>query len=141
MTREMVRLPSHEAAKSQAASGLKPLAARVEQLYRDAGLAPPRPAETEVTLKVAAAELEPTLELLQRAGALVRIKDLWFHRGAVDALRARLVAFLGEHGQITPQEWKELVGATRKFTIPLAEYFDAEKVTLRIGDVRKLRQR
>jgi len=31
------------------------------------------------------------------------------------------------------------VGQSRKFTIPLAEYFDKEKVTLRIGDVRKLR--
>jgi selenocysteine-specific elongation factor len=33
------------------------------------------------------------------------------------------------------------VGATRKFAIPLAEYFDAEKVTLRVGDLRKLRGR
>ena len=43
-------------------------------------------------------------------------------------------------GQITAQEWKELVGATRKFTIPLAEHFDAEKVTLRVGEIRKLRR-
>ena len=41
--------------------------------------------------------------------------------------------------QITPQEWKELVGASRKFTIPLAEHFDAEKLTMRVGEVRKLR--
>jgi selenocysteine-specific elongation factor len=31
------------------------------------------------------------------------------------------------------------VGATRKHVIPLAEYFDREKVTLRVGEKRVLR--
>ena len=64
-----------------------------------------------------------------------------FHKDAVDGLRQKLVAFLVEKTQITPQEWKELVGSTRKFAIPLAEHFDAEKLTLRIGDLRKLRSK
>jgi selenocysteine-specific elongation factor len=68
------------------------------------------------------------------------MKDLVFHHQPLSALRERLRAFLVDKGQITPQEWKELVGATRKFAIPLAEYFDAEKVTLRVGDLRKLRR-
>ena len=50
-----------------------------------------------------------------------------------------LVAHLDDKGQITPAEWKGLTGASRKFSIPLAEYFDAQKVTLRVGDIRKLR--
>jgi selenocysteine-specific elongation factor len=29
--------------------------------------------------------------------------------------------------------------ASRKYTIPLLEYFDTQKVTIRIGDVRRLR--
>ena len=44
-----------------------------------------------------------------------------------------------EHKTIDAQQWKELTGASRKFTIPLAEYFDAEKVTLRVGDLRRKR--
>jgi hypothetical protein len=31
------------------------------------------------------------------------------------------------------------VGASRKYSILLPEHFDAEKVTLRVGDLRKLR--
>ena len=58
---------------------------------------------------------------------------------SVTALRAKLVAFLDEHKTIDAQQWKDLTGASRKFTIPLAEYFDAEKVTLRVGDVRRKR--
>jgi selenocysteine-specific elongation factor len=137
--REVVRLPGHEAAQKRAAAGLTPLAERVTRLYADAGLQPPRPAEAQVALKAEAKELERVLELLGRSGTLVRVKDLWFHRAAVDELRARLVAHLGAHGQISPQEWKDLVGASRKFAIPLAEHFDAEKLTLRVGDLRKLR--
>ncbi len=34
---------------------------------------------------------------------------------------------------------QENTGATRKHSIPLAEYFDGEKVTLRVGDIRRKR--
>ena len=61
------------------------------------------------------------------------------HAKTVDDVRARLVAFLDAHKTIDAQQWKELTGASRKFTIPLAEYFDAEKLTLRVGDVRRRR--
>jgi selenocysteine-specific elongation factor len=138
--RESVRLPGHDARASTAAKGLAPLAERLAALYAEAGLQPPRPAEAQLALKADAGELQKAIELLVRGGTLARIKDLVFARAALDQLRARLVAFLGERGQITPQEWKELVGASRKFAIPLAEWFDAEKVTLRIGDLRKLRK-
>ena len=51
----------------------------------------------------------------------------------------RIVAFLRERKDITTQEFKELVGATRKHVIPLAEHFDREKVTIRVGERRTLR--
>jgi selenocysteine-specific elongation factor len=137
--RDLVRLPSHDANKSRAAQGLAPLAERVARCFAEAGLAPPRAAEAQVALKCDGRELEQALDLLARGGTLVRIKDLLFHRDPLLGLRERLIAYLREHGQITAQQWKEMVGATRKFAIPLAEYFDAEKVTLRIGDLRKLR--
>jgi selenocysteine-specific elongation factor len=77
--------------------------------------------------------------MLARGGSLVRVKDLVFFAPAVDELREKLRAHLQAKREITPQEWKELVGASRKFTIPLAEHFDAEKLTMRVGEVRKLR--
>ncbi|MBW2355702.1 MAG: SelB C-terminal domain-containing protein, partial [Deltaproteobacteria bacterium] len=39
----------------------------------------------------------------------------------------------------TPQ-FKEMTGVSRKYLIPLAEYFDSRNVTIRIGDIRKLRR-
>jgi selenocysteine-specific elongation factor len=65
--------------------------------------------------------------------------ELYFAAPSVAALRERLVAHLRSRREITTQEFKDLVGATRKHVIPLAEYFDREKVTLRIGERRVLR--
>ena len=45
----------------------------------------------------------------------------------------------GERGNLAALD--ELTGQTRKYSIPYAEHFDAKKVTLRVGDVRKLRGR
>jgi selenocysteine-specific elongation factor len=66
--------------------------------------------------------------------------DLWVARAPIDDLRGRLVEWLKARGQITTGEFKELVGASRKYVVPLAEWFDAERVTLRVGDARKLRR-
>jgi selenocysteine-specific elongation factor len=37
-------------------------------------------------------------------------------------------------------EYKALTGASRKYTVPLMEHFDEQRVTIRVGDVRKLRR-
>ncbi len=67
-------------------------------------------------------------------------EELCFHANAIAELKQRLVAHLTEHREITTQQFKELVGGSRKFVIPLSEYFDREKVTLRVGDKRLLRR-
>jgi selenocysteine-specific elongation factor len=138
--RETVRRPGHDLAAMQQKKGLSPVAERVAALYRTAALQPPRAAEVAAALSATPQEVKEAHELLARGGTLVKVQDLYFDRAALDALRGKLVAYLGEKGTISAQEWKDLVGATRKFTIPLAEHFDAEKVTLRVGEVRKLRK-
>ncbi|MBT4363765.1 MAG: hypothetical protein HOD17_04695, partial [Desulfobacteraceae bacterium] len=47
--------------------------------------------------------------------------------------------FINKNGEVTTPQLKEITGVSRKYTIPLIEYFDSQKITLRIGDVRKLR--
>ena len=61
------------------------------------------------------------------------------HADAVALVSVKLLAFLDAHKTIDAQQWKEVTGASRKFTIPLAEYFDAQKITLRVGDLRRKR--
>ncbi len=72
---------------------------------------------------------------------LVKVKeDLFFHRRVVEDLKDRLVFYLKAHNEVTTPQFKEMTGVSRKYTIPLIEYFDTTKVTIRVGDVRRLRE-
>jgi selenocysteine-specific elongation factor len=86
------------------------------------------------------ADVAAVLKLLAADRTAVRVStEIWFDGAAVEGLRVRLVEHLRAHQQIDTQAFKDLVGATRKHVIPLAEYFDREKVTLRVGEKRVLR--
>ena len=85
-------------------------------------------------------KLRDLLAHLERQGALVRAPgELWFDRAAIDALRARVIAYLGEHGRLETPAYKALIGTSRRTAVPLMELFDEEHVTARRGEVRILR--
>jgi selenocysteine-specific elongation factor len=80
--------------------------------------------------------------LLLDQGLIVKAKeDLYFHEKTVQDLQQKLVDFLVSHQEITTPQFKEMTGVSRKYLIPLIEHFDAKNVTIRIGDIRKLRNR
>jgi selenocysteine-specific elongation factor len=113
---------------------------KVAAVYRDGGITPVRPQDVPAQVGRDAKDVRAASDRLLAAGQLVRVKsDFHVDAGALGALREKLVAHLDAHGEITPGQWKQITGASRKFSIPLAEYFDAEKLTLRVGDVRKRR--
>jgi selenocysteine-specific elongation factor len=104
------------------------------------GLEPLRPKDIPAAVNLPDAQVRPALDRLIAAKQVIRVKpDLFVHADAIAKLREKLLAFLDANKTIDAQQWKDLTGASRKFTIPLAEYFDAEKLTLRVGDVRRKR--
>ena len=123
-----------------APSPLLPIDQQVLAKLEATGVEPPRPKELAGAMGLTDAEVKPAIERLLAAKLVTKIKpDLIMHARVVADIRAKLVAFLAAHTTIDAQQWKDLTGASRKFTIPLAEFFDAEKLTLRIGDVRRKR--
>jgi selenocysteine-specific elongation factor len=64
---------------------------------------------------------------------------MYFLAGSIDQLRTTLKKFLTEKGEMTAAAFRDLIGSSRKYTIPLLEYFDREGMTIRIGDIRKLK--
>ncbi|MBN1572513.1 MAG: selenocysteine-specific translation elongation factor [Deltaproteobacteria bacterium] len=111
-------------------------------MIRGGGLSPPSTQEMAEALKVTEAEVKKLLTVNARDGKIVRVKEnLYFDAGDLDDLKKKLIEYLKEKGEITTQGFKDMTGSTRKYMIPLFEYFDSEKVTIRIGDVRKLRER
>jgi selenocysteine-specific elongation factor len=113
---------------------------RLSQQLENWAMEPLRPKEMPAALGATEPQIKTALERLLAAKLAVKVKpDLYMHANVIMDLRSRLIAFLEEHRTIDAQQWKDLTGASRKFTIPLAEYFDAEKLTLRVGDVRRKR--
>jgi selenocysteine-specific elongation factor len=115
--------------------------ARLSAELSAAGLAPPTLNELAQKLLLPMPRLQELLKVMVSEGTVVRVsEELCFEAGALAGLRERLVAHLREKKEITTQAFKEMVGQTRKFVIPLSEYFDREKVTLRVGEKRVLRR-
>jgi selenocysteine-specific elongation factor len=110
-------------------------------LLEGAGLSPPRVDELPALIGQTPQRTQGLLKALSAAGRAAKVsEELWFGATPLMDLRRRMLSHLSEHGSIDAQSFKELTGLTRKFAIPLLEYFDREKLTLRIGDKRVLRK-
>ena len=135
--RDKVRLASHElrlTAVQQTAVD------RLEREFREAAAAPPSPEEALSRAGLSGDEQHELFQLLLESRKLVRVKEsLFFHTAALDAIQDKLVALLRERKEIGPGDIKDLLGISRKYAIPLLEYFDARRVTTRVGERRVLR--
>jgi len=67
--------------------------------------------------------------------------DIFYRPEPLGKIEAILICHLREKGEVTPGEFREITGLSRKFMIPLLEYFDAQKLTIRVGDRRLLRKK
>ena len=80
------------------------------------------------------------LQLLIESGHVVRVQnELYFHSAPLHALKQLLIKYGNEHEPdrlIDVGAFKDLAGVSRKYAIPLLEYFDVEHVTRRAGDKR-----
>ena len=133
----LVRLTSFEVRRDPAIEELK---SRILALLAEHRLTPPRSAELASSLDRPPELARELLGELVQEGRVVRVKeDLHIGRSAMEDLQARLVRYLQVREEISPTEFKAMVGGSRRFSIPLAEHFDRCKLTLRVGDMRRLR--
>ena len=114
---------------------------KLATLLEQAGLTPPRVDELPQLIDQSPPRTQALLKALAHAGRASKIsEDLWFGAAPLMGLRKQVLEHIKAHGSIDAQSFKELTGLTRKFAIPLLEWFDREKLTLRIGDKRVLRK-
>jgi selenocysteine-specific elongation factor len=80
-------------------------------------------------------------DTLLARGALIKIGDFLYRGSQVAQIQARVEQFLLKSGKMTASEFRDLLGTSRKYAVPLLEWLDARGVTLRSGDYRMLRKR
>ncbi len=130
-------LHEHELRLSDKQEALRQKLAEI--LYAE-GFATSSPTELAQKLGVALAEVSELLNVMLLLREVVRLEeDIWLHAQRLAEARKRVIDYLNTHHEITVSQFKELLGnASRKFAMPLVQYFDASGVTERRGDVRVL---
>jgi len=115
---------------------------KIGEIYRQAGLTPPNLKEVLAAFaEFPEKQIRQVIDLLLAKGVLIKINEsLCFDAPAIQKLQEQVVAFIRKEGEIDAPRFKDLTGLTRKFSIPLLEYFDKIKLTIRIDDKRVLRK-
>lgn len=104
----------------------------------DAGLNPPTTKELSTTIDQKPDIVANLLNVCVEDGLLIRVsKDLFFTPGSLD--KGRIVcaeAIEKSEAGSTMAELRDAMQVTRKFAVPLCEFFDEAQVTKRNGDTR-----
>jgi selenocysteine-specific elongation factor len=108
----------------------------IESIYEAAGLTAPLSTEVADRLSLPHAEMRRLVTILQREQVLIRMGSdtLYMHHSALERLRVELQRMRGQPLDIA--QFKKLTGLSRKYAIPLLEYFERERVLRKLGDQR-----
>jgi selenocysteine-specific elongation factor len=114
----------------------------VEQALREGRFAPPGRKEIHARLPRAHPDrVNRVIQLLRDQGTIAVLKeDTLLHREALDEAKALLVRTLEAAGTLESARFRDLLGTTRKYVIPILEHFDEIGLTVRDGNVRRLKK-
>jgi selenocysteine-specific elongation factor len=133
----LARLAGHEVILKADEAGLK--TALLETILKS-GNAPPFMKDLLAELKADAKQVKSLIAILEREGSVVRVReDLYFSAAFIKEVKEKLTAFIKKAGGITPSQFNEITKSSRKYNIPLLEYLDRERFTMRVGDQRVIR--
>ena len=129
----------HHTAKVGLSDAQRALTGKVIELLGKEKFAPPTAKEVTAELGLKQDQLQELLQMLTADGKVERIRfDLYFLSEAIEEAKSKIATFLNEHEKMTAAEFRDLIGTSRKFAVPLLEYLDLKKITKRVGDYRVL---
>lgn len=132
-----LRLPGFKAASGKVSDEVKN---RIVDAIRKGGTQPPVREELPALFSISEKDAKDLLKLLADEGRTVRINNsLHLDRDIVETIKSDLRKYLEEKKEITMAEFRDIAKTSRKFAVPIMEYFDSQKLTQRIGDKRVLR--
>jgi len=121
------------------AEGLEQLEDRINQILDKSGFEPPRVASLKDRLNADVDVISEVLDFMVRSGKVVRIKDdIYLSSRFAAELADRVRQFIKANVKMAPSDMKKVIGVSRKYAIPYLEYLDRIRVTVRVGNERKL---
>jgi selenocysteine-specific elongation factor len=111
--------------------------ARLLDQIGQSGLTPPNIKELVQSLGQKTEQIQALLTLCVEDGLLVDVGDgLHYPPAALERARLICQTTLAQYGEATMSQLREAWGVTRKYSVPLCEWFDAHGLTTRAGDLR-----
>jgi len=105
--------------------------------FQQAGRTPPALPELAAATKEPLPRVLGMARLLAERGLLVRLDDnIWMHRDAVEAGKQTALKLFSRAPAFTTMEFRDAFGVSRKFAVPLVDYLDKIRFTVRSGNNR-----
>ena len=105
------------------------------------GLDPPWPEELFTDVGLAAARAAELVALLRRQNRLLRVADGYLvHHRVIARLKETLWRRREDDPVLDVAAFKDLTGTSRRTAIPLLEFLDSERVTVRRGNTRLIQE-
>lgn len=112
---------------------------RVLEALEASGIEAPQRTELAMEVGLKENQLADVLKVMSGEGSLMRINDSFYiSMSAYNDMISKLKQHIASNDSITVAEFRDLLGTTRKFALPILEFLDSSRVTVRVGDVRKL---
>lgn len=112
---------------------------KMEKIFGEQPFSPPKREELAGMIKENSKEVEELFSLLVQQKVLVKIQSLFFHRDSLEKAKGLIRDHLEKEGKLQTSQAREILGTSRKFSIPLLEYLDEVGLTRREGDYRVLK--
>jgi len=111
----------------------------VRRTLKAAGLAVPGPSELAAGAGASLEEIEEILRLMEAQEEVLALDGgLFFHGDAIRVAGANVVSALGGRSALGPADFREVLGVTRKYLLPVLRYLDTMGITTRIGEERSV---
>jgi selenocysteine-specific elongation factor len=112
---------------------------KILKALEQAAFQPPTKDELAQSISLRKEEVNELFKIMASEKSLVRMNDSIYipmtnYQKMVEGLRN----FFSKKNEMTVGEFRDILGTTRKYALPFLEYLDSSKITLRVGEVRKL---
>jgi selenocysteine-specific elongation factor len=115
------------------------LMAKMQKVYAETGYHSPRPDELPEMLQSSWEEIGRILDYLTSQKKLIRLsKNVVLDYGSFKKAQDAVVKIIKEKGALDSADFKQRIGSTRKYALAILDFLDAQKITVRSGNIRRL---